>query len=80
MKEKERRRRNSRAKKRTPAKAGEPIHLAGVTYQLRWVKCGKPNCIKKHGPYWYAFTKVGGRVHTRYVGKKLPVDVERFGR
>jgi len=59
--------------------AGDTIHLAGVTYQLRWVKCGKPGCHRLHGPYWYAFTKVGGRVHCQYVGKKLRPDVLEHG-
>jgi hypothetical protein len=48
-----------------------------VQYQLRLVKCNKPNCAKcPHGPYWYAVVKVGtGKPVTRYVGKKLRGDV-----
>ncbi len=41
----------------------------GVTYQLRYVNCGK--CPRRHGPYWYAFWKDGDRTRSRYVGKEL---------
>src|SRR5260370_828735 len=45
----------------------------GWTYQLRYVRCGKPRCRcaggRGHGPYWYAFRYRGGRMFSRYVGK-----------
>lgn len=51
----------------------------GWTYQLRYVRCGRPNCRPcsigfGHGPYWYAYQRQGGRVRSRYVGKNLPAD------
>jgi len=46
-------------------------------FRRQWILCGKPNCKKKHGPYWYAFRKTKKRTGamrtvSRYVGKKLP--------
>jgi hypothetical protein len=35
------------------------------------VKCGKPQCQKKHGPYLYAYWKEGNKTKSGYVGKKL---------
>lgn len=51
----------------------------GWTYQLRYVRCGKPACQAcvvgfGHGPYWYAYRRDGGRVRSRYVGKNLPTE------
>lgn len=43
----------------------------GITYELRHVLCGKANCRKLHGPYWYAYWTAGGRVRTCYIGKKF---------
>lgn len=48
----------------------------GITYELRHVLCGKANCRKLHGPYWYAYWTAGGRVRTAYIGKKF-VRVEQ---
>ena len=46
------------------------------TYQLRYVRCGKPRCRcaggRGHGPYWYGFSHRGGRVTSKYVGKVRP--------
>jgi hypothetical protein len=44
---------------------------SSVTYQLEYVKCGKPKCDKWHGPYWYAYWSEAGRTRTLYVGKVL---------
>jgi hypothetical protein len=53
------------------------VHVAGVTYQHKYIRCGKKHCRKWHGPYWYAFWKRGGRVGCRYVGKTLPRAVRK---
>lgn len=51
--------------------------IAGVLYQLEFVRCGKSNCRcsrgkQLHGPYWYAYWKDDeGRSRTQYVGKEL---------
>lgn len=51
---------------------------AGVSYRLESVRCGKPNCSScPHGPYWYAYFRENGRLHSRYIGKELPEDVKR---
>lgn len=50
------------------------------TYRLESVRCGKVTCRcaagKMHGPHWYSYTRVAGRLKSLYVGKKLPHDVE----
>lgn len=61
-----------------------PIHLAGVTYQQKWIRCGKYCCRgrfpKWHGPYWYAFYKTTeNRIKAKYIGIELPpAIVEEF--
>jgi hypothetical protein len=51
------------------------------TYRLESIRCGKENCKckhgKLHGPYWYSYSRVKDRVKSRYVGKKLPGEVEK---
>jgi len=47
------------------------------TYKLRYTKCGKRGCNvcsdgPAHGPYWYGYEHVGGRVRTKYFGKLPP--------
>ena len=46
-----------------------------VSYRLEPVNCGKPGCSRcPHGPYWYAYWREGGRVRSKYIGRKLTVD------
>lgn len=50
------------------------------TYQLRYVRCGKPTCRScrgpvAHGPYWYGFRHKGDRVYSRYFGKRDPRSI-----
>lgn len=40
----------------------------GATLRRQYVLCGKPHCVRRHGPYWYAFWKEGGRTRSAYVG------------
>ncbi|MBD3886823.1 hypothetical protein IFO70_34870 [Phormidium tenue FACHB-886] len=46
-------------------------------YQLERVRCGKVGCKcagengELHGPYWYAYWRVDGKLKSRYVGKQL---------
>jgi hypothetical protein len=51
------------------------------TYRLEGIRCGKDNCRcargKLHGPYWYSYTRVKDKVKSQYIGKKLPLEVER---
>lgn len=55
--------------------------LGDKTYRQESVRCGKENCKcvrgKLHGPYWYSYTRVKGKVTSQYVGKNLPVSVRR---
>lgn len=57
----------------------ETAHVEGITYQLRYTRCGKARCKKgcadgraSHGPYWYAFHASNGKTRAHYVGKELP--------
>jgi hypothetical protein len=46
-----------------------------VSYRLEPVNCGKPGCSRcPHGPSWYAYWREGGRVRSKYIGRKLTVD------
>lgn len=55
-----------------PAKPGK------VSYRLEPVRCGKPGCKKcPHGPYWYAYWREGGRVRSRYIGRRLPGETAK---
>lgn len=59
------------------AGAGDPVpDPAGkVSYRLEPVNCGKPGCSKcPHGPYWYAYWREGGRVRSKYIGRRLTDD------
>lgn len=40
-----------------------------VTYQLEHVLCGK--CPKWHGPYWYAYWRIGGKLRKLYIGRNF---------
>lgn len=43
------------------------------TMRSEWVKCGKAGCGGcPHGPYWYAYWKVKGKLHKEYIGRELP--------
>src|SRR5438093_11653732 len=47
-----------------------------VTYRQEAVRCGRANCTRcPHGPYWYAYSREGGRLRSRYIGKDLPEGV-----
>lgn len=54
--------------------------LGNKTYRLEGVRCGKEKCKcargEPHGPYWYSYTRVGGRVKSQYIGKRLPPEVK----
>jgi Family of unknown function (DUF6788) len=54
--------------------------LGNKTYRLEGVRCGKEKCKcargKLHGPYWYSYTRVKGRVISQYVGKRLPKNLD----
>jgi hypothetical protein len=53
------------------------------TLRREKVRCGKKSCKKckegpAHGPYWYLFYYRNGRLTSKYIGKELPKDLERF--
>lgn len=44
-----------------------------VTFRQEAVRCGRKGCTRcPHGPYWYAYWREGGRLRSRYIGKRLP--------
>jgi len=51
---------------------------ATVTYSAQYRRCGKegcPTCVpgaRRHGPYWYAYWREGGRRCSRYLGRERP--------
>jgi hypothetical protein len=69
-----------------PAALEPPFHAGDVTYQLKWIQCGKRSCAKWHGPYWYAFWRDrsagggSGRTRAKYIGRSLPADLDDLRR
>lgn len=57
-----------------------------TTYQLEYIRCGKPNCStcsagQGHGPYWYAyhFSPGAKRRIKKYIGKQRPPGADPAG-
>ncbi len=50
-----------------------------ITYSQQYRRCGKPDCPRcadgaaGHGRYWFAYWREGGRLRSRYLGKRAPV-------
>ena len=41
-----------------------------VSYQTKYIKCGKEDCSKcPHGPYVYVFWRMGAKVRSIYLGR-----------
>jgi hypothetical protein len=69
---------------RTMEKGTEVLEVkparGGGSYVLQKVKCGKPSCHcakpggELHGPYWYLYTKKGGKGSSKYIGKNRPTE------
>jgi hypothetical protein len=57
-------------------------NLDNKTYRLESIRCGKEKCKcaegKLHGPYWYSYARVGDKVTSQYVGKRLPKYIEKL--
>src|SRR5256714_4865159 len=52
-----------------------------ITYRQQYTRCGKERCRKckagaGHGPYWYAYWSENGRTVSKYIGLRLPSDIE----
>jgi hypothetical protein len=54
----------------------ETLREGAIVFQHEKVRCGKHGCKcaegDLHGPYWYSYQRDGGKVKSKYVGKKLP--------
>ncbi len=53
-----------------------------TTYHQQMSYCGKARCRKchngaGHGPYWYSYQTVNGRIVRTYVGKELPPEAKQ---
>lgn len=52
------------------------------TLRREWVKCGKAACKRcrgrGHGPYWYSYYRVEGRLRKTYIGAWLPNEYEHL--
>ncbi len=52
----------------------------GMWVQREKVRCGKATCKcahgAAHGPYWYAYWSEGGKMRSKYIGKRLPDEQE----
>ncbi|QBD83132.1 hypothetical protein EPA93_47100 [Ktedonosporobacter rubrisoli] len=51
-----------------------------ISYRQQISFCGKPGCRRcreglGHGPYWYAYQMVAGKIKRTYIGKHLPPDL-----
>lgn len=54
-------------------------HTIGIeTFRLERVRCGHSPCKcergELHGPYWYGYRRVDGRMVSRYIGKLIGKD------
>lgn len=59
----------------------EELHVEGITYQRKFISCGKEVCRKgcasgraSHGPYWYSvvWNPKTGKAKSAYIGKQAP--------
>lgn len=68
--------RERKEKQSTGRQVVEERTIDNKTYRLEWVRCGKEKCKctrgELHGPYWYSYTRVKGKVKSQYIGKQLP--------
>ncbi len=56
----------------------DDITQAGLeTYRQEFISCGKKSCKcargELHGPYWYAYRRVKGKIRSKYIGAKLRI-------
>jgi len=59
-----------------PTSKTDGAEAGKVGYRLEPVTCGKPGCKTcPHGPYWYAYWREGGRLRSRYIGRRLPPGI-----
>jgi DnaJ domain len=47
-------------------------------FRAEYIKCGKKGCKScPHGPYWYGYQRIKGKLHKKYYGKVDPRDKAR---
>lgn len=61
---------------RKPEAVTGEVRPASRSVRAQYVRCGRPDCScatgKGHGPYWYEYWREGGRIRSKYLGKKRP--------
>lgn len=62
-----------RAKSERPPSLNED---GAWTLRQEKVLCGKANCQKLHGPYWYGYRTLGQKTKKHYFGKKKPTPAK----
>lgn len=71
--------RDERQQSRSTAVRGEHAG-GGWTLRQEGIRCGKEGCEcskgTPHGPYWYGYKTIGGRVRKRYFGKNKPTSAQ----
>ena len=47
-------------------------------FRAEYVRCGKKGCKScPHGPYWYGYERIAGKLKKKYYGKTNPDDKRR---
>ena len=47
-------------------------------FRAEYVRCGKKGCKScPHGPYWYGYQRIAGKLKKKYYGKTNPNDKRR---
>ena len=60
-------------------KVGQQQRVGKIVYRQEQVRCGKSSCKcftqdKLHGPYWYSYQRIDGKLKSCYIGKILKLD------
>ncbi len=76
--EEELRRRETEERARRRRERAESAGEGGRWLEHEMVNCGRcKRCLeggRHHGPYWYLYTYTGGKMRSRYVGRRLFAD------
>ncbi|MEO9296111.1 MAG: hypothetical protein ABI347_11020 [Nitrososphaera sp.] len=49
-----------------------------ATIRSEYIHCGRKDCDKRHGPYYYAYWKQEGKLRKAYVGSSLELGKEAY--
>jgi hypothetical protein len=51
--------------------------MAKITYRQEYIRCGKGCKGCPHGPYWYSYERIAGKLKKRYIGKNAPSSADQ---